>query len=76
MPHALDIAPATGRLGILTPGMGAVASTAYAGVIAARCGAALVVARRHQSRLGAMHQLVSRLKDSPAQLAGVVINEY
>jgi protein-tyrosine kinase len=47
-----------------------------AGVIAARCGAALVVARRHQSRLGALHQLVSRLKDSPAQLAGVVINEY
>jgi protein-tyrosine kinase len=47
-----------------------------AGVIAARCGAALVIARRHQSRLGALHQLVSRLKDSPAQLAGVVINEY
>lgn len=47
-----------------------------AGVIAARCGAALVVARRHQSRLGALHQLVSRLKESPAQLAGVVINEY
>lgn len=47
-----------------------------AGVIAARCGAALVVARRHQSRLGALHQLVSRLKDSPAQLAGMVINEY
>lgn len=47
-----------------------------AGVIAARCGAALVVARRHQSRLGALHQLVSRLKDSPAQLAGLVMNEY
>ncbi len=47
-----------------------------AGVIAARCGAALVVARRHQSRLGALHQLVSRLKESPTQLAGMVINEY
>jgi len=47
-----------------------------AGVIAARCGAALVVARRHQSRLGALHQLVGRLKESPAQLAGMVINEY
>jgi len=35
---ALDIAPASGKLGILTPGMGAVASTAYAGVIAARKG--------------------------------------
>jgi len=34
----LDIAPATGRLGVLTPGMGAVASTFIAGVIAARQG--------------------------------------
>jgi myo-inositol-1-phosphate synthase len=32
------IAPASGRLGILTPGMGAVATTLYAGVIAARQG--------------------------------------
>lgn len=49
---------------------------ADAGVVAARCGAALVVARRHQSRLGALHQLVGRLKDSPTLLAGVVVNEY
>lgn len=40
MPDPIEIAPATGRLGILTPGMGAVASTAYAGVIAARAGLA------------------------------------
>jgi len=40
MPTPIDIAPATGRLGILTPGMGAVASTAYAGVIATRLGLA------------------------------------
>ena len=33
---ALDIAPADGRLGILTPGMGAVATTLFAGVLAAR----------------------------------------
>jgi myo-inositol-1-phosphate synthase len=32
------IAPAKGKLGILTPGMGAVATTLYAGVIAARQG--------------------------------------
>jgi myo-inositol-1-phosphate synthase len=32
------VTPATGRLGILTPGMGAVATTLYAGVIAARQG--------------------------------------
>jgi myo-inositol-1-phosphate synthase len=35
-----QIAPATGRLGILTPGMGAVATTFYAGVLAARQGIA------------------------------------
>ncbi|NNE13305.1 MAG: inositol-3-phosphate synthase, partial [Ilumatobacter sp.] len=33
-----EIAPATGKLGVLTPGMGAVASTFIAGVIAARNG--------------------------------------
>ena len=35
---ARNIAPATGKLGVLTPGMGAVASTFIAGVIAARKG--------------------------------------
>ena len=40
MPEPLQIAPASGRLGILTPGMGAVASTAYAGVLATRKGLA------------------------------------
>ena len=34
-----DIAPATGRLGVLTPGLGAVASTFIAGVLQARRGA-------------------------------------
>ena len=40
MPEPLNIAPATGRLGILTPGMGAVATTLYAGVLATRKGLA------------------------------------
>ena len=38
LPTARQIAPATGTLGVLTPGMGAVASTFVAGVIAARRG--------------------------------------
>ncbi len=38
MADALDIAPATGKLGVLTPGLGAVASTFIAGVLAARKG--------------------------------------
>jgi myo-inositol-1-phosphate synthase len=37
---AVDIRPATGRLGVLTPGMGAVATTFYSGVIAVRKGLA------------------------------------
>src|SRR5579884_4011999 len=41
MAQALAIRPATGRLGILTPGMGAVATTTYAGVLAVRQGRAL-----------------------------------
>ncbi|MYK73486.1 MAG: inositol-3-phosphate synthase, partial [Acidimicrobiaceae bacterium] len=36
--EARQIAPATGNLGVLTPGMGAVASTFVAGVTAARRG--------------------------------------
>ena len=43
MTDPLDIAPATGRLGVLTPGMGAVASTFIAGVIATRAGKAIPV---------------------------------
>ena len=38
MTDTSSIAPATGRLGVLTPGMGAVASTFIAGVLAARAG--------------------------------------
>jgi myo-inositol-1-phosphate synthase len=38
MPEPRSIAPATGRLGVLTPGLGAVASTFIAGVLAARQG--------------------------------------
>ena len=37
---AVDIRPASGRLGVLTPGMGAVATTFYAGVLAVRKGLA------------------------------------
>ncbi|MGA7270296.1 MAG: inositol-3-phosphate synthase [Acidimicrobiia bacterium] len=38
MPDTPTIAPARGKLGVLTPGMGAVATTLYAGVLAARRG--------------------------------------
>jgi protein-tyrosine kinase len=45
-------------------------------VIAARCGAALVVARRSRSRLAPLEGLLSALARGPAQIAGVVVNEH
>jgi len=46
------------------------------GVIAARCGATLVVARKNESRLGALQDLVASLSTSPTRIAGVILNEY
>lgn len=46
-----------------------------ASVTAARCGAALVVARKNASRMGALQDLVGSLADASI-LAGVIMNEY
>ena len=43
MTEKLSITPASGRLGVLTPGLGAVATTFIAGVIAARRGLAVPI---------------------------------
>jgi Mrp family chromosome partitioning ATPase len=45
-------------------------------VIAARCGAALVVARKNESRVTDLQQLVAALSASTARMAGVIMNEY
>lgn len=45
-------------------------------VIAARCGSALVIARKDQSRVGQLQDLVANLSESPAKLAGVIVNEH
>ncbi len=45
-------------------------------VIAARCGAALVVARQDKSRVGSLEELVGNLAETPAKLAGVIFNEF
>jgi len=44
--------------------------------IAARCGAVLVVARKNESRVGALQQLVASLSASTARMAGVIMNEF
>ena len=49
---------------------------ADASVIAAKAGAALVIARRGKSRMGALQDLVANLSDTPAKVAGVIMNEY
>lgn len=45
-------------------------------VIAARCGAALILARKDNARLSAVRDLAETLSNTPARLAGVVLNEF
>lgn len=45
-------------------------------VVAARCGAALVVARKNSSKVGSLQRLVNALSHSTARMAGVIINEH
>ncbi len=45
-------------------------------VIAARCGAALIIARKDVSKVSALQDLVASLSAGPAQVAGVIVNEY
>eukprot|EP00456_Euglypha_rotunda_P025601 TRINITY_DN2067_c0_g1_i41.p1 TRINITY_DN2067_c0_g1~~TRINITY_DN2067_c0_g1_i41.p1 ORF type:complete len:306 (-),score=75.31 TRINITY_DN2067_c0_g1_i41:918-1835(-) len=47
-----------------------------AAVIAMKCGSALVVARKGQSRLASLQQLVGSLSGTQISLAGVIMNEY
>jgi protein-tyrosine kinase len=49
---------------------------ADASVISARCGAALVIARRNVARVSALHDLVASLSGSPARLVGAVMNDH
>ncbi|MBN9205445.1 polysaccharide biosynthesis tyrosine autokinase [Methylibium petroleiphilum] len=47
-----------------------------ASVIASRCGAALVVARKGRSQLRSLQDLVGTLSDGAGHVAGVIMNEY
>ena len=49
---------------------------ADASVVAARCGAALVVARKNASRVGLLKDLSETLNRIPATMASVIMNEY
>ena len=54
----------------------AAAYGADACVITARCGAALVIARRNEVRVAALTDLVASLVGSPAKLVGAVMNDH
>ena len=74
MNKPVDIKPASGKLGILTPGIGAVASTFFAGVIAARKGLAAPIGSVSQMahiRLGAREEDRNPLIRDFVPLAGL-----
>jgi chain length determinant protein tyrosine kinase EpsG len=54
----------------------AAAHGADASVIASRCKSALVIARKNESRVQALNEMVASLVGGPAKLAGVVVNEF
>lgn len=54
----------------------AASNGADASVIAARCGAALVIARKDATRVAMLQELVASFEGSPVKLAGVVLNEF
>jgi len=49
---------------------------ADAAVIAARCGSALIMARKNASRTDALRELVASFAGTPVTMAGVVFNEF
>jgi len=49
---------------------------ADANVIAARCGAAILIARKDSARISALRGIVAMLEESGAKVVGTVVNEY
>lgn len=47
-----------------------------AAVVASKCGAALVLARKDKSRVNRLHDLVGTVGATSAKLAGVIVNEF
>jgi chain length determinant protein tyrosine kinase EpsG len=45
-------------------------------VVAAKCGAALVLTRKDENRVAQVQELVAALAGSPVQLVGAVVNEF
>jgi chain length determinant protein tyrosine kinase EpsG len=45
-------------------------------VIAARCGSAVIIARKDRTQVGALQELTATLAGTPAKFAGVIMNDY
>jgi len=45
-------------------------------VVAARCGATLMIARRDRTRVDALRKMVASLENTSTHLAGVIVNEH
>ena len=54
----------------------AAAYGADAQVVAAKCGAALLIARKNTSRVAALRELLASLSYTPIKMAGVIMNEF
>ncbi len=54
----------------------AAAYGADAAVIAAKCGSALLIARKNESRVSALQDMVDSVASSRAKLVGVIVNEF
>jgi protein-tyrosine kinase len=49
---------------------------ADAAAIAAKCGSALIVARKNTGRVDMLRELVASLQGAPVKMAGVVFNQF
>lgn len=54
----------------------AAAHGADAAVVAVRCGAALVIARKNSSKVAGLQDLVASLQGSSVQITGAIVNEF
>lgn len=45
-------------------------------VVAAKCGAALLLTRKHENKVAEVQELVAALAGSPVQMVGAVVNEF
>ena len=66
----------TGKFDHVVIDTAAASQGADACVVAAKCGAALVLTRKHKNKVAALQDLVASMAGSAVQLLGAVVNEF